>query len=320
MQKAILLAAGLFFSLHTPLAPAQGSFPSKPLRMLVGFEPGASTDIQTRLVAAKLGETIGQSVLVENRPGADGAIAAAVVAKSAPDGYTLFFISAGHAINPNFQELPYHPLNDFSPVVHTTSAPFFLVVHPSVPAQNVAEFIAYVKARPGQLSYGSSGAGGSLMMGMELFLSMAGIRITHVPYKGGAPATTDLIAGRIQAMVNNAASSLSNVRAGKLKMLGATSAQRTPIAPDVPAIAETVPGYEMDAWYGVITSRGVPAAIVARLNAEINKGLSNPETKQQFYKQGFTTVGGPAEQFTRLLQVELAKWAKVVKDNNIKPG
>jgi len=319
MRKSFVLVAGLLLGVGTAGVSAQATFPNKPIRLLVGFEPGGPNDTQARIVGQKVGEAIGQNVVVENRPGADGIIAGDLVAKSAPDGYALLLASAGHAINANFvKTLPYHPVNDFAAVAYVSSAPFFLVVHPSLPVQTTAEFIAYAKARPGQMHYGSAGNGSSLMMAMELFANTAGLKLDHVPYKGGAPATADLIAGRVQAMMNNAASSLPNGRAGKLRVLAATTAQRSPLAPDVPTVGETLPGFEVDAWYGILTAKGVPAPVVMRLNTEINKALATADVKQRFATLGLTPVGGAPEVFGKLLQTEVTKWAKVVKDSGIK--
>jgi tripartite-type tricarboxylate transporter receptor subunit TctC len=315
---AALLTAGIFFGMGSMAALAQGSFPSKPIRIVVGFEPGGPNDTQARLIGGKIGEAMGQTVLVDNRPGADGIIGGEIVAKSAADGHTMLLVSAGHTINNNFvKKMPYHAANDFTAISYLSSAPFFLVVHPSVPANTTAELIKYAKDNPNKLHYGSSGLGSSLMMAMELFKNMAGITAEHVPYKGGAPATADLIAGRVQVMTNNAVSSLPNARAGKLRVLAATTAQRSPLAPDIPTIAETVPGYAMDAWYGLMGPKGIPAPALSRLNSEINKALASDDVKQRYAKLGLTPVGGTPEFFMKHVQTELAKWARVVKDSGI---
>jgi tripartite-type tricarboxylate transporter receptor subunit TctC len=309
------LLAGLALPAITP-AQAQ-NFPAKPIRMLVGYEPGGPNDTQARLIGGKIGESMGQTVLVENRPGADGIIAGEMVVKAAPDGYTMILVSAGHSINMHFIKVPYNPLTDFTSFAHVSSAPFVLVVHPSLPAQTTAEFIRYAKERPGQLPYGSSGNGSSLMMAMELFNVTAGIKTLHVPYKGGAPATADLIAGRVMVMMNNAVSSIPNARAGKLRALAVTTAKRSPLAPDLPTVGETLPGFEVDAWYAILGPKGVPAPITSRINAEINKALAQDDVKQRFSTLGLTPVGGPPERFTTLLQSELVKWARVVKESGV---
>lgn len=231
MRKLLL---SLLLSVFTTTALAQ-AYPSKPIRMVVGFAAGGPNDTQARLIGAKLTQSVGQQVIVDNRPGASGIIATAFVAKSPPDGHTLMLISAGHAITPAFHsKLGYHPIDDFSPITQVSSSPFVLVVHPSLPAQSVSGLIKLAKARPGQLNYGSAGNGSSLQIATELFNSMAGIKMVHVPYKGGAPATTDLIAGQVQVMINNVVSSLPPARAGKLRALAVTSAKRSAAGPDLP--------------------------------------------------------------------------------------
>jgi tripartite-type tricarboxylate transporter receptor subunit TctC len=297
---------------------AAQSFPEKPIRMVVGFAAGGPNDTQARLIGAKLAESLGQQVIVDNRAGASGIIGTQFVARSAPDGYTLMLISAGHTIVSLFHDqMPYHAVNDFAPVTQVSSSPFVLVVHPSLPAQSVRGLIQLAKARPGQLLYGSAGNGSSLQIATELFNSMAGIKMVHVPYKGGAPATNDLLAGHVQLMFNNVVSSLPQARAGRLRALAVTSAKRSSAAPELPTISETLPGYEVDAWYGVIAPRGTPPAIVSRLRSEIVKAIAYPDVRQRLSSLGLEPVGGTPEDFGRLLQNELTKWAKVVKEAGI---
>jgi tripartite-type tricarboxylate transporter receptor subunit TctC len=303
------------------LAAAQSpAYPAKPIRILVGYEPGGPNDTQARLVGAKIGESMGQSVVVDNKPGADGIIANEMVTRSPADGYTLVLVSAGHAINPNFvKSLPYHPVNDFAPVTQVSAAPFVLVVHPSVPVNTTQEFINYVKANPGKLNYGSSGNASSLMMTMELFKSMAGgLQINHIPYKGGAPATADLLAGRVHAMTNNVVSSIPNARAGKLRALAVTSARRMATNPDLPTVGETLPGFEVDAWYGILSPKGTPAPVVNKLQGEIVKAMAQPDVRERFTSLGLQAVGSTPAEFTKRLQKELVMWAKVVKDSGVK--
>ena len=318
MPARISTIAALTLSFASTSALAQAPFPSRPMRILIGFEAGGPNDTQARLIGQKIGEAMGQQVLVENRPGADGIIAGEMVAKSAGDGYTMILVSAGHAINSNFvKQMPYHAFNDFSPIVQVSSAPFVLVVHPSVPVQTTKELIQYAKAHPNELNYGSTGTGSSLMMAMELFNVMAGIKMHHVPYKGGAPATSDLIAGRIHVMMNNAVSSLPNARAGKLRALAVSTLQRSPSAPDLPPASDALPGYEVEAWYGLLAARGVPTAIVGRINAEVGKALTQADVRQRFAALGLQPVGGTPEQFGNFLQNEIRKWVKVVKDSGV---
>lgn len=313
---AQLLAAAAL-AVFTTAAMAQ-AYPTKPIRLVVGFAAGGPNDTQARLIGAKLTQSMGQQVIVDNRPGASGIIATAFVAKSAPDGHTLMLISAGHAITPAFHNnLAYHPIEDFAPITQVSSSPFVLVVHPSLPAQSVSGLIKLAKARPGQLNYGSAGNGSSLQIATELFNSMAGIRMVHVPYKGGAPATTDLIAGQVQVMINNVVSSLPAARAGKLRALAVTSAKRSPAAPELPTVSETVPGYEVDAWYGVIAPRQTPAAVVSKLNTEAVNAINQPDVRQRFVNLGLEPVGGTPDAFGNLLRTELGKWGKVIKEAGI---
>lgn len=320
MKNLIARIAALLFSMAAACAVAQPAFPSKPIRLLVGFEPGGPLDTQARIIAQKITQTAGMQVVVENRPGADSIIASDLVARSAPDGHTLILISAGHTMNPNFvKQLPYHPYNDFTPIAQVASAPFILVVHPSLPVQTTQDFIRYAKERPGQLNYGSTGTGSTLMLAMELFNAMAGVKMTHIPYKGGAPATADLIAGRTQVMMNNVVSTLQNARAGKLRALAVTTLQRSASAPELPPVSDTLPAYEVEAWYGIVAPKGLPTPIVARLNAEVVKALAQADVRERFVALGLQSVGGSPEQFANLIQRELKKWAKVVADQGIKP-
>jgi len=318
LKNLTSLIAALLCGMAASLALAQ-QFPSKPIRLLVGYEPGGPVDTQARIIGQRISQSGALQVLVENRPGADGIIASDMVAKSASDGYTLILVSAGHAMNPNFvKPMPYHPINDFTPIAQVSTSPFVLVVHPSLPVHSTQELIQYAKERPGQLNYGSAGTGSSLMLAMELFNGIAGIKMTHIPYKGGAPATTDLIAGRVQVMINNAVSSLQNARAGKLRALAVTTLKRSSAAPDLPPVSDTLPGYEVEAWYGILAPKGLPAAVTSRLNAEVVKALAQPDVRERMVTLGLQVVGGTPEQFANLLKNELKKWAKVVADSGIK--
>lgn len=316
---ALILAGSALCAAVQAQTPIARSYPVKPIRVIVGFAPGGPNDTQARLVGQKIGESLGQSVIVENRPGADGIIGADFVAKSAADGYTLFLVSAGHAINPNFySKLPYHPVNDFTPIAQISRSPFVLVVHPSMPVFSVRDMIRVAKARPGQISYGSAGHGSSLHLAMELFLSLAGVNMVHVPYKGGAPATTDLIAGHVQVMINNVVSTLPAARAGKLRAIAVTTAKRSIAAPELPTVAENLPGYEIAAWYGILAPRGVPTAITSALNEQINKAIILPDVRQRLLAVGLEPVGGAPEQFGSHVSTELAKWARVIKEIGIR--
>lgn len=290
------------------------AFPNKPIRMLVGYEPGGPNDTQARLIGPKIAESLEQQVIVENRPGGDGVIAGEMVAKSAPDGHTMILISAGHSIMPNFIKIPYHPLHDFSPIAQVSSSPYFLVVHPSLPVQSTQALIQYAKSKPGELNYGSSGTAGALMMAMELFNGMNGLKINHIPYKGAAPATADLIAGRIQVMMNNAVSSLPNARAGKLRVLAITSAARVASLPEIPAVAESgLAGYEAVQWTAMMAPAAIPADILTRLQKEIVAILRLQDLREKLAVDGAEIVAGTPEELTAFIRAETVKWAAVVK-------
>ena len=313
-------AVGIFFALVTALAHAQ-TYPTKPIRLVVPFPPGGATDILARDVAQKLTEAWGQSVIVDNRPGAGGNIGSELVAKSAPDGYTLEMGTVGtHAINASlYAKMPYDHVKDFTPVILVAGVPNVLVVNPAVPANSVAELVAYAKANPGKLNFASSGNGTSIHLSGELFKVMAGVQITHIPYKGSAQALQDLLAGQVQLMFDNLPPSLPQIKAGKLRALAVTSATRAPALPDVPTLAESgLPGFEASSWFGILAPAGTPAPIVAKLNAEVANWLATPEAKEKLLKQGANPAGGTPQDFAKHIAAETAKWAKVVKDSGAK--
>jgi tripartite-type tricarboxylate transporter receptor subunit TctC len=295
------------------------SFPTKPIRLLVGYSPGGPNDTQARLIGQRLTANLGQAVVVDNRAGADGIIAADAVARAAPDGYTLILVSAGHAISHNFhRSMPFDPVRDFQPIIWLSTSPFVLVTHPSLKAQSVAELIALARAQPGKLIYGSAGSGSSLHLAAALFNAMAGTSMVHVPYKGGAPATTDLLAGQVQLMFNNVVSSVPHVRSGKLRALGVTAAARSPVFPDAPAIAETIPGYEVSAWYGILGPAKLPPALVRQLNDEFAKVLALPEIRDKMSALGLDVAGGTPQRLGTHIGTEYAKWVKVVREAGIR--
>lgn len=315
----LLLFAFAFLSMAQAQTPDAPAYPVKPIRIIIGFAAGGPNDTQARLVGQKIAEDTGQPVIVDSHPGADGIIGADLVAKSAPDGYTLILVSAGHTINPNFNhKLPYHPIDDFTPIAQVSRSPFVLVVHPSVPVRTVRDLVELAKARPGQLNFGSAGNGSSLQLAMELFKTMAGINMVHVPYKGGAPATNDLMAGQVQVMINNIVSTLPPARAGKLRAIAVTSSKRSAAVPELPTIAETIPGYEVDAWYGILAPRGTPPTVVSKLNAQVNRTIKLPDVRRMLSSMGLEPVGGTPAQFKDHLTAELAKWAKVINDAGIR--
>jgi len=303
-----------------PMAGAQ-AYPAKTIRIVVPFPPGGATDILARAVAQKLTDAWGQAVVVDNRPGAGGNIGSEIVAKAAPDGYTLEMGTVGtHAINASlYAKMPYDHVKDFAPVILVAGVPNVLVVNPSLPVSSVQELIAYAKANPGKLNFASSGNGTSIHLAGELFKVMAGVQMTHIPYKGSAPALQDLIGGQVQLMFDNLPPSLPQIKAGKLRALGVTSATRSPALPDTPTIAESgLPGFEASSWFGVLAPAGTPPAIIARLNAEIGAWLASAEAKEKMLALGANIGGGSPEDFARHIAAETAKWQKVVKASGAK--
>jgi tripartite-type tricarboxylate transporter receptor subunit TctC len=310
--RSLLLAAvgGLF----AVMVQAQ-SYPSKPVRVVVPYPPGGPTDIVARVLFQQVAESTGQQFLIDNRAGAGGNIGAEVVAKAPADGYTLLIGTTAHAINMSlFKSLNYDVQKDLAPVSLLTQGPLVLVTHPQFPANSVKELIDMAKAKPGSLNFASSGNGQSTHLSAELFNSMAGIKMVHVPYKGSAPALGDLMSGQVGIMFDTTLSAMPFVKAGKLKALGVTSPQRTPAAPDVPTIAESgLPGYEVFAWNGVLVPAGTPKAIVAQLNEEIRKAMQLPQVREKFSAQGFAASWNTPDQFGVFVRNEVEKWARTVK-------
>jgi tripartite-type tricarboxylate transporter receptor subunit TctC len=311
--KLRISGAALLAALATS-AFAQG-YPTKPAKVVVPYPPGGPTDIVARVVSQKLSEQMGQQFIVENRPGAGGNIGAEAVAKSPADGYTLLVATTAHAINPSlFKSLGYNLVKDFAPISQLTSGPLVIVANPSLPAKNVKELIALAKAKPGTLNYASSGNGQSTHLSAELFGTMAGVKMNHIPYKGSAPALTDVMGGQASLMFDTMLSAMPQVKNGKLKAIAVTSAARSPAAPDVPTVAESgLPGYEAIAWNGLLAPAGTPPEVVNKLNAELKKALDAPDVKDRFSAQGFGAAWNTREAFAKFIQAELDKWAKVVK-------
>ena len=311
---AIALLALLLGGL--PAACLADAYPAKTIRIVAPFPPGGPADILSRIIANRLGLSLGQQVIVENRPGAGGNIGADFVAKSPADGYTLLLGFVGtHAINASlYSKMPYDNVKDFEPVAQVATVTIVLVVHPSVPATSVKELVALAKAKPGQLTFGSPGNGTPQHLAGELFNTMAGVSMLHVPYKGAVPALTDLLGGRISMIFSSMPPALPHVRNGKIRALGVTSLERTPAAPDIPTIAESgLPGYVVDNWYGILAPRGTPKEIVAKLSAEIVKIMGLPDVKENLSAQGADPAGSTPEQFAAYIKDETAKWAKIVK-------
>jgi tripartite-type tricarboxylate transporter receptor subunit TctC len=292
------------------------SFPAKPVRIVVGFAPGGTTDITGRVMAQRFTEQIGQTALVENRPGAGGNIGAEFVAKSPPDGYTLLLTSiANQAISPSlYAKLPFDAVKDFTPISQLIAIPNVFVVHPSLPVKTVKEFIALAKKRPGAISFASAGTGTSVHLSGEMFKVMAGVDIVHVPYKGSSPAMQDLIGGHTQLVFDNLPFVLPFIKAGKVRALAVTTTARNAALPDVPTMIEAgVPGYEVNSWFGLAAPANLPAPILDRWYAETVRALKNPDTQQRFGDLGATIIGSTPADFGAFIRVEIAKWAKIVK-------
>jgi len=323
MKSFVRLVASTFLAgaLVLPIGDAVGqTYPSKPIRIVVPLSAGAG-DTLTRTIGQKISESWNQPVVVENRPGAGSTIGSDIVAKAAPDGYTLLMASFSHAVNPTlYAKLPYDTLKDFAAVTLIGSAPNVLTVNPGVSAKSVAEVMALAKSQPGKLHFASAGNGSSSHMAGELFKSLTGAQIVHVPYKGAAPAMTDLLAGQVQMAFDPLPSSLANIKAGKLRAVAVTSAKRSPALPDVPAIGEIVPGYELAVWYGVVAPANTPKDIIGRLHAEIVRVLNLPDVKERVAGLGFETLGGTPDQFQAFIEAELAKWGKVVREAGLQPN
>jgi tripartite-type tricarboxylate transporter receptor subunit TctC len=316
-RRPFLLAA-LALAAAAPFTAGAQAYPAKPITVIVPFAAGGTTDILARVIGQALNKELGQSVIVDNRAGAGGNIGAQLAAKAAPDGYTLFMGTVGtHAINQSlYKKMPFDPVKDFAPLTRVAMVPNLLVAHPSKPYKTVKELIAYAKANPGKVNFGSSGSGSSIHLSGELFNALAKVDMVHVPYKGSAPAVSDLIGGQIDIMFDNMPSAIQHVRAGKLRPLAVTTAKRAPELPEVPTIAEAgVPGYEATSWFGMFAPAGTPAPVVARLHGALVKVLADPEVKKKLAEQGAEPYSEKPEQFAEFIRKETAKWSKVVKDS-----
>lgn len=317
MKRILGLALAALFAIAGVAAQAQTqTFPTKPIKIVVPFPPGGTTDVLARVIGQEMTKSWGQQVIVDNRPGAGGNTGSDVVAKSPADGYTLLMGTVGtHGINVSlYKKMPYDAVKDFAPVTLVASVPNLLVVHPSVPAKSVKELISHAKANPGKLNFASAGNGTSIHLSGEMFKTMTGVQMQHVPYKGSAPAVTDLLGGQVNMMFDNMPSALPHVKGGKLRALAVTSAKRSPAAPDVPTMAEAgVPGYEATSWFGILAPAGTPKDIVTKLNKEIARILAMPEIKEKLSAQGAEPVGNTPEQFAAHIKAEIKKWEGVVK-------
>ena len=317
-QRVIWLA--LAVSLAAVGGAAAQSYPTHPIRWIIGFPPGGPTDILVRIMGEWLQTRLGQPVVVENKPGAASNIATEAVINAAADGYTIASVTSANAINAtvNKRTLTFDYLKQLAPVAGMSQGPSVLVINPSIPAKNVAEFIAYAKANPGKINFGSPGVGSTGHLAAELFKAMAGVDLVHVPYRGAAPAMTDLIGGHVQVLFDSMVSVLPHVQAGRVRALAVTSKARSPLLPDLPTVAETVPGYEAIIWFGVGVPRDTPPEIVALLNREINAGLASPEMKERYAKLGTTPIVVSPEEFWAFAKSETEKWEKVIQQAGIK--
>jgi tripartite-type tricarboxylate transporter receptor subunit TctC len=304
---------------NAAIAPV-AAYPAKAVRIIVPYAPGGGTDVQARVIAAKLSESWGQSVLIDNRPGGGTTIGTEIVARAPADGYTLLIGTPTHVVNVwLYPKLPFDPIRDFEPVTLMTSSPNILVVHPSLPARTTKELIALARARPGQMTYASSGNGGTGHLAMELIKQMAHIQATHVPYKGGGPALNAVLSGEVSALINNMIPTVAHVKAGRLRALGVTSRTRSPAVPDVPTIAESaLPGFEAVAWFGLFAPAQTPPAIVEKLYADFSRVLKTAEVQQMLASQGAEAVASTPAEFAKTLRADLERWREVVKAARIR--
>jgi len=318
MKRSLKLIAGLTVAALCSAAAAQ-TYPTKTVRMIVGYPPGGPTDVLARIVSQKLTQAWGQQVIVDNRPGASGMIGAEFTARAAPDGYTLLMVPVTYAVTPSlFSKMTYDVEKDLAPVAQVAAAPFILVVHPTLPVKTVKDLITLARSRPGQLNFASASTGGMPHLAGELFNSMTGVKMVHIPYKGAAPATTDLLSGQITLMFNNMLSAMPQVKAGRLRAVAVTSLKRSAAVPELPTIAETVPGYEANGWYGAFAPAATSKDLINRVNAEMNRIMKMPDVTQRLAGDGVEAVGTTPEQFGAYLKQEVAKWGKVVKASGAK--
>ncbi len=311
---ALLLGAPLIVSAQVP-----AGYPSKPIRFMVGFPPGGTNDIVARALGQKMTESMGQTVVIENRGGANTAIASELFVRTPPDGYTIMLNAPGHATNPALMKLQFDPVKDFAFITLAAESQNLVVVHPSFPPKNVKELIAISKKRPGEINYGSSGVGTTVHLSAELFQYMTGVKWVHIPYKGGGPAIIELLAGHHVLYFGNVPSVIQHVRAGRLRPLAVTGAKRSVAVPEIPTVAESgIPGFLVTTWYGVSAPAKTPRPIIDKLNGEIVRALNTPDLRTRLTNDGADPVGNTPEQYTAFVQNEITKWAKVIKAAGIK--
>ena len=319
LLKKLVSGIVLLCSVFAVAAATESDYPNRPIKWVVPYPPGGTTDLLARLMGQYLSQRLGQQVLIENRAGGGNNIGTEFAIKAAPDGYTIFLVNPANAINATlYHNLPFVFLNDMVPVAGLTRVPNVMTVTKNFPAKNVAEFIEYGKKNPDKINMASSGAGTSVHLSGELFKYMTGISMKHIPYKGAGPAITDLIGGQVDVLFDNMPSIIGHIRGGQLRALGVTSAQRSPALPDVPAVAETVPGYEASAWFGMAAPKGTPPAVIARLNREVNAALADPVMKAKLADLGGVPLAGTPEQFWEIHRMETEKWAKIVQFSGAK--
>ena len=311
--------AGLLIACAASWAHAQ-AWPSRPVKMIVPFPAGGPTDVMTRVLSDKLGQVLGQPVVVENRPGAGGAIGADLVAKSAPDGYTLLMATGStHSVGPYLQKLAYDPNRDFTPIVYVGYATNILLVSPKLGVNNVRELIAYAKQEPGRLTYATSGIGSVAHLTSEMFANMAGAKLTHVPYKGTQLSINDMISGQVGILFDNVMTAKPHIDSGRLKGIAISSLRRSTIVPDIPTVAESgLPGFDSSNWFGVFGPAGMPRAVVERIDGELNRILADAAIKERFHTLGFEVTGGHPADLTAIMQSEAQKWSRVIRDVNVK--
>ena len=318
--RLIMTVAGLLLAAIHIHVCAQQPYPSKPIRVIVPFPPGGQTDIVARVLAPKLTDAFRQTIVIDNRAGGGGAIGTETMVRANPDGYTLLLVAAGYATNAALYKLPYDPVNDVSPIALVGESGFAIVAHPSVAVTTVRELIAYDKAQPGKLNFGTGGTGTSTHFAAELFNQMAGTRMTHVPYKGAGPALIDVLGGQIQLNFGALPTMVSQIKNNRLRGIAVTTAKRSSAVPDIPTVAETVPGYEAVGWVAVFGPKALPKEIVTRWNSEINRILQLPDVKERLASDGMDTASSTPESFRAMLKRDVAKWQNVVKAAGIKPG
>ncbi|HEY6240695.1 MAG TPA: tripartite tricarboxylate transporter substrate binding protein [Burkholderiales bacterium] len=320
MKRIAVGIVALLAASSSTLAQNPSTFPAKPVRIVVAFPPGGGTDIVARLLAPKLSDVWGQQVIVDNRAGASGVIGTEFAARSAPDGHTLFMGTLGNlAVNPHLiAKMPVDPLRDFAPVTQVVAVHFAMVAHPSLPARNVSELIALARSRPGQINYSSSGPGGAPHLAGELFKSMAKVNLVHVPYKGSSPSFQDLLGGQVSLTFDSLVQALPYIRDKRLIALAVLGATRSPLLPDVPTIAESLPGYELTNWFGLVAPAAVPGAVVVKIHADVVKVLQDGGVSERLSAMGATAVGNTPEQFGAVMRADSEKWAKLIKEADIR--